>query len=171
MRAFRAQRLRECPVEDGAELLFRGEITKLRVLPAARDAVRFEDGGWLIEASDPAPESVRALFKKDLIERACRTIDDRLRFYAPIVGRFPNHVTVREQKTRWGSCSSLGNLNFNWKLIMAPPHALDYVVVHELCHLFELNHKKQFWALVERVLPDYRESKKWLKENGRLLGL
>lgn len=78
-------------------------------------------------------------------------------------------ISIRDQKTRWGSCSARGNLNFNWRLILAPSEVLDYVVVHELAHRREMNHSERFWKLVESVLPDYRERRKWLKENGDLL--
>jgi len=78
-------------------------------------------------------------------------------------------ITIRNQKTRWGSCSSKGNLNFNCLLMLAPPEVLDYVVVHELCHRMEMNHSKRFWSLVETVLPDYREQEKWLKGEGAVL--
>ena len=81
-------------------------------------------------------------------------------------GRFYRNITIREQKTRWGSCSSEKNLNFNWKLILAPPEVLDYVVVHELCHLKEMNHSKAFWDEVGKVMPEYETYKLWLKENG-----
>ena len=80
-------------------------------------------------------------------------------------------ISIREQKTRWGSCSSAGNLNFNWRLIFAPPAVLDYVVVHELAHRKEMNHSAAFYAIVEQVLPDYRSSQKWLRENGHQLWL
>ena len=80
---------------------------------------------------------------------------ERLNHYAPLIGRSPGRVTVREQRTKWGSCSSQGNVNFNWKLIMAPKEALDYVVIHELCHLYEFNHSSKFWARVEKYQPDY----------------
>jgi len=78
-------------------------------------------------------------------------------------------ITVRSQKTRWGSCSSRGNLNFNCLLMLTSPEVLDYVVLHELCHRKELNHSARFWAQVERVMPDYRLRRKWLKDHGSAL--
>ena len=80
-------------------------------------------------------------------------------------------ISIRDQKTRWGSCSSEGNLSFNWRLILAPPDVLDYVVIHELCHRKEMNHSKEFWALVESLMPEYKERRKWLRENGNNLTL
>ena len=77
--------------------------------------------------------------------------------------------TIRSQHTRWGSCSARGNLNFNCLLALTPPEVLDYVVVHELCHRKELNHSPAFWAEAERVLPDYKNRRNWLKENGTAL--
>ncbi len=82
-----------------------------------------------------------------------------------------NRIAVRSQKTRWGSCSSKGNLNFNWHLVIAPLEILDYIVVHELCHLAYLNHSRQFWQLVEAILPDYPQRRNWLKVNGLLLDI
>ena len=90
-------------------------------------------------------------------------------YYAPAVGVTYDRITIRSQRTRWGSCSSRGNLNFNCLLMLAPEKVVDYVVVHELCHRKEMNHSPRFWAEVERILPDYRQSKRWLKENGQSL--
>ena len=87
-------------------------------------------------------------------------------YYARIMGVSYGRIAIREQKTRWGSCSSKGNLNFNWRLILAPEEVLDYVVVHELAHRREMNHSKAFYAIVGSVLPDYRQARRWLREHG-----
>ena len=90
----------------------------------------------------------------------------RVAYYAEKLGVSYGKITLRQQKTRWGSCAANGKLNFNWLLILAPPEVLDYVVVHELCHRREMNHSQAFWKEVEKILPDYRERQKWLKDNG-----
>ncbi|MGN1141792.1 MAG: M48 family metallopeptidase [Oliverpabstia sp.] len=102
--------------------------------------------------------------RREGIERAKQILPARIQYYAKIMGVTYGKVTLREQKTRWGSCSSKGNLNFNWKLALMPDEILDYVVVHELAHRIEMNHSDKFWKIVEEVLPDYRERRKWLKE-------
>ena len=107
--------------------------------------------------------------KKELIEKAKETIPERVAYYAPIVGVTYGKITVRRQQTRWGSCSSKGNLSFNYLLMLAPPEVLDSVVVHELCHRKEMNHSKRFYDLVIKAFPDYRTHNKWLRENGSLL--
>lgn len=90
----------------------------------------------------------------------------RAAFYAGKMGISYGRITIRRQKTRWGSCSQSGNLNFNCLLMLAPPGVVDYVVVHELCHRIEMNHSPRFWKLVGEVYPDYDRWKRWLKENG-----
>ncbi len=93
---------------------------------------------------------------------AREVIPERVAYYAPLVGVTYGRITLRNQKTRWGSCSAKGNLNFNVLLMKQSREALDYVVVHELCHRLEMNHSPRFWAQVERVLPDWRERKAML---------
>lgn len=82
-----------------------------------------------------------------------------------------NRVSIRDQNTRWGSCSSLKNLNFSWRLYLAPPDVSDYVIIHELAHTKQMNHSKSFWAIVEDIMPNYKVCRRWLKENGRSLKL
>ncbi len=101
--------------------------------------------------------------------KAKKIIRERLRHFNAHYQFEYNRVNFRNQKTRWGSCSSQKNLSFNWRLILAPPEILDYVVVHELCHLKEMNHSKAFWKLVETQVPDHKKKRKWLKENHCLL--
>ena len=96
-------------------------------------------------------------------------IPKRVAYYAQLLDVTYATISIRDQKTRWGSCSSKGNLSFSWRLILAPPKVLDYVVVHELCHRKEMNHSPRFWALVESMIPDYKTHRKWLKENGEKL--
>lgn len=103
---------------------------------------------------------------KELADKACTCIPGRVAYFAPLVGVTYGRITIRNQRTRWGSCSSKGNLNFNCLLMLAPPEVIDYVVVHELCHRKEMNHSQLFWNEVARVLPGYAEQEKWLKTHG-----
>ena len=100
-----------------------------------------------------------------LARRAKQYIPERVAVYAPLVGASPGRITIRTQKSRWGSCSSKGNLNFNCLLMLTPPEVQDSIVVHELCHRLEPNHSDRFYAHVLRVFPNYWECHRWLKEN------
>ena len=152
------------PVSDGSPILIEGRRHALRLSRGRRTAGAAVGDEYRLTLPEPDNDAaVRAAIRSTLSEMALRRIRERLEHYAPRVGRSPGRVTIREQKSRWGSCSGKGNLNFNWKLIMAPPQVLDYVVIHELCHLYEFNHSPRFWALVERQMPDYEVWKKWLK--------
>ena len=106
---------------------------------------------------------------EDLKKRAKKVIPARAAWYAPLVGVRFGRISIRTQRSRWGSCSGKGNLNFNCLLMLAPAEVLDYVVVHELCHLLEMNHSPRFWAQVERVCPNWKACRRWLRENGESL--
>jgi len=102
-------------------------------------------------------------------EHAKIKINERVEKYKVQLDVEPNNVVIKKQKKRWGSCSSKNNLNFNWKIIIAPMTIVDYLVVHELTHLKHNNHSKEFWKTIEAIIPDYEERLEWLKINGRQL--
>lgn len=120
------------------------------------------------EEANPIEPLSEAEIRK-LADKALEVIPDRVKYYASLIGVDYGRITIRHQKTRWGSCSSKGNLNFNCLLMLAPSEVIDYVVVHELCHRKEMNHSKAFWNEVAKILPNYKESKKWLNEEGNKL--
>ena len=118
------------------------------------------------QAARPAVKKLTAAEIQELADVAMKDFPERVRRFAPRVGVTYGRITIRNQKTRWGSCSSKGNLNFNCLLMLAPKKKKKNVVVHELCHRLEMNHSPRFWAEVERILPDYKARIKWLKEHG-----
>ena len=105
---------------------------------------------------------------KDLAKKAKEIIPAKVKYYAEIVGVSYGRITIRCQKTRWGSCSSKGNLNFNCLLMELPDEIIDSVVIHELCHRKHMNHSKTFYDEVEKIFPEYKRCCKWLKENGHI---
>ena len=129
---------------------------------------------WKEEQSRHLSEEAALLLKKNSMKKMRSLLQDRIGYYEPLLPS-PHlaitRISIRAQKTRWGSCSSRGTLSFNWKLYLAPPSCLDYVVVHELCHLVHMNHSPAFWAEVKRIMPDYLIWKMWLRENGDTLGI
>ncbi len=142
------------------------------------DLFVLEKADWIDEALEKVKARIEANASNEhmthedvqnLAKQARQVIPLRVAYFADILGVNYGRIAIRSQKTRWGSCSAKGNLNFNCLLMLMPEEIMDYVVVHELCHLIELNHSKAFWAEVERVLPDYKERRKWLKDNGNRL--
>ena len=124
------------------------------------------------ERKAAAAEPVHTLSMEEiraLADEAMKIIPDRTARLASVAGVRYGRITIRNQKTRWGSCSSKGNLNFNCLLMLAPPEVLDYVIVHELCHRKEMNHSPRFWAEVAKIDPDYKKHEKWLKTEGTKL--
>ena len=124
------------------------------------------------QALQQAKAGVRKLTAAETAElkkKAKRILPERVAYWAPLIGVRPGRIAVRCQKTRWGSCSTKGNLNFNCLLMLAPEGVIDYIVVHELCHLKHMNHSKRFYAEIEKVLPDYRQHQQGLKDNGEFL--
>lgn len=104
-------------------------------------------------------------------EHALKKLIDKAHRYTNKIGVNPSQIDIKDYKSRWGGCSHDGVVSFNWHIIMAPNRIVDYVVVHELCHLIHHDHSEKYWKLVERVFPDWRECKQWLKVNGKALTL
>ena len=131
-----------------------------------------EKEAWIRKklAMQPGPaEPMSADQIHTLAHMALQHIPQRVAHYAAVMHVTYGRITVRNQRTRWGSCSSKGNLNFNCLLMLAPPQVVDYVVVHELSHRIHMNHSEAFWATVETYMPDYAKWRKWLKSNGMAL--
>lgn len=103
---------------------------------------------------------------KELEDQAVEYIPKRVKYYAEKENFVYNKITIKNLVSRWGSCSTKGNLNFNCLLMLMPDYVIDYIVVHELCHLREMNHSEKFWAEVEKIMPDYQRAELWLKQNG-----
>lgn len=163
--------------QAGGEVPYRGGRVTLTVEPGAdRGEVALEAERLIVRTPPedglfPEGEPIRHLVVAWLREQAALHVTARVQAFEPLVDVRPRRVRVRDQKRRWGSCSVHGVLNFNWRLILAPEAVLDYVVVHELCHLKEMNHSPRFWAWVERILPDYGTPRAWLRQNGLLLDI
>jgi predicted metal-dependent hydrolase len=116
------------------------------------------------------PSNDEEMIRKALIAwyraKAREKIIERVNYYLPNFDVEPSLIIIKEQQKRWGSCTSKKKLLFNWKCIMAPANVLDYIVVHEMCHLVHMDHSKEYWQLLQRVMPDYELRKTWLKHNG-----
>ena len=143
------------PMDDAAVAAFLAE-KQARILKA-------------LEKMPPPREKITQQQLQDLKIKAKECLPKRVAHFAPLVGVAPGRITVRCQRSRWGSCSHKGNLNFNCLLMLLPEAVQDYVVVHELCHLKEMNHSARFWQLVENILPDWRNRQKILKTEGSAL--
>ena len=160
----------------GATLLFRGEPHALLLLADGQKkphvsyspcSITVHLGELVGEADHPL---VMQSLKKWYLSAAQSTLLERLTYWAGQIGVQPQRLSLRDQKTRWGSCSSRGGISLNWRLIMAPPPVIDYLVIHELCHLRQPNHSPAYWREVARWCPDFRLHRQWLRQHGALLG-
>ncbi len=170
--------IREREYSKGDMVVYLGHEYGLKAIDKvkAKGKVRFQELEFEVEVNPKwTLEEREAEIREGLAEwykhEAFRILKERTLHYSRILGSYPDNIRVKQQKSIWGSCSNKGNINFNWKLIMAPIAVLDYVVVHELCHLKQRNHSRDFWDLVEGLMPDYRVRRKWLKDNGRTLSI
>lgn len=166
-RVWLAERLARLPqkiaLEDGVTVPLLGQPHPIRHAPEARRGVWIEDGVLLVSG---LPEHVGRRAADFLKAEAKRLIVPRAHAMAARVDRKPGRITVKDTRSRWGSCSSAGDLAFCWRLVLAPEQVLDYVVAHEVAHLVEMNHSPAFWAVVAGLVGDVKKPKGWLKTHG-----
>jgi len=153
---------------NGEGFLYLGKYYRLRIVNEQEVPLKFEGGFSL--SREVLPQA-REVFIEWYKKMAYEKISERVKWHAERGGFKYNRINITNTQKRWGSCSSKGNLNFSWRLIMAPLPVVDYVVIHELVHLQERNHTKAFWNKVKILMPDYERQKDWLKRNGYLLRL
>ena len=149
------------PLEIGQSVLFKGQNLVISKGSGRRVTVS-EDQIFVPGSSDMVGPRIKAFLKLS----AKHELIQATQKYADMLAVNFGRVTIRDTRSRWGSCSSQGNLNYSWRLMMTPPSVLDYVAAHEVCHLIEMNHSQDFWDLVDRICPSYRMHKKWLKDHG-----
>ncbi len=156
--------------QQGEEFHYLGKLYPLRYVAKQRKSVHFTGTSIDLKAS-VQPEAavwVEGWYRSQAREH----LTGRLEYFAHRYGFFYENLRINSARTRWGSCNAQRkSLNFTWRLVMAPPDIVDYVVVHELCHLRHANHSAAFWAEVEGIMPDYKQRRKWLKDNGVKLRL
>ena len=166
-----------CPLprtfSNGDKFFFLGRRYSLMVTEGV-GVIELLNGEMLVSCKSGLTEAEKAdEVRRVLLEwyRQCaiNIIMPRIQKYARIMGTYPAGVKIKKQKTCWGSCTGRGNINFNFNLVMAPTEVIDYVIVHELCHLKRRDHSKQFWDLVKAVLPDYQSRRRWLKKYSPVL--
>lgn len=158
--------------ENGTLIPFKGKfypLTLEHLQTMQASSVGFsEENGFIVRLKkiDNEQDDIRQYLRHWLFEQAARETDRYIQQHAPRYQLWPRQVRIRQQKSRWGSCSGQNNLNINGLLIMTPPAVMEYVIVHELCHIRHKNHSIDFWQLVAEHLPDYQIHRNWLKQHG-----
>lgn len=158
------------PLRDGGRIAIRGIDHRITSTGKLRGLTRplVIDGAHVLEVGG-APEHLKRRIG-DFLKREARVdLNEAADRHAKKLGRQPKSITLRDTRSRWGSCSSDGSLSFSWRIVMAPPHVIDYLAAHEAAHLIEMNHGPRFWALCRSLCPRTDEAKAWLKANGTFL--
>ena len=154
---------------NGEGFLYLGRAYRLLLVPEQEQPVMLKGGRFCLQreiADKGEIEGAKTAFRDFYISRGLDRITERVKYFAPKVGITARRIDVRELGHRWASCSPAGNVAFHWKCMMAPPTIIDYLIVHELCHFHHLDHTEAFWNEVDKVLPEYRDRKEWLRKNG-----
>jgi predicted metal-dependent hydrolase len=160
------------PFAQGQGFAYLGRTYRLKFVAYCETVLRLKNGRW--ELSEPffqehGEAAVRKAFLDFYVDKGNLIFAERVAFFAPLVGVSPGSIEVKELGYYWASCGKTGVLNFNWKTVMALQTVIDYIVVHELCHIRHRDHTDAFWNEVDKVLPTFRERKEWLRKNGAAL--
>lgn len=158
---------------SGEAFSYLGRNYRLKVEKGSFAPVKLVHGRLLVTTPDGSeqPHMIRNALVRWYKRQAEQKLTDKVERFAPVVGVEPAGVGIRTFKSRWGSCTSKGKLEFNWRIMMAPNRMVDYVVVHELCHLIRHDHSPEFWRELERVMPDYQQCREWLRDNAMKLSV
>jgi predicted metal-dependent hydrolase len=163
----------ERPPGEGSRILFLGAERTIRVLrdERRRPSVALTESEIIVRLTPESPEDIRPLLERWMRGQAESIIPLRVRGLNEQWKFRYNRITVRNQRTRWGSCSRKGSLSFNWRLVILPVEVADYLIFHELAHLQYLDHSSRFWSLVGQICPSFRQSERWLRWHGRSVSL
>ncbi len=172
--AYQASSFAPAQYQHGAAIPFQDQKLQLRLATHKGKRIRIQQAdadSLLIELPDQLPSTdqsatIRLALSAWMKQQARQQAELLIAHHAPRFGLYPRSLRIKTQKSRWGSCGPHNDINLNWLLIMAPASALEYVVVHELCHIQHKNHSPAFWQLVEQHLPDYQQPRRWLKQHG-----
>lgn len=149
---------------NGQGFLYLGASYRLEIVDNLEVDVKLYRGKFYINKKKV--ECGKEVLKSFYRDKGLDKIIERVNLYKGMMGVMPNNIRVMELKNRWGSCTDEGNLNFNWKCVMAPLSVVDYIVVHELAHLIYKDHSPEFWNMVDKIIPNYEKQKSWLRDNG-----
>lgn len=133
--------------------------------------VKLFRGKFIVATYTKEEDKIKSALEKWYRDKAFQKVDERVKYYRHFFNKQPKSIKVKEQKKRWASCTSKDELLFNWRCAMAPSYIIDYIVVHEMCHMYHKNHSKQFWNMVSGIMPDYESRRLWLRNNGIKLDL
>jgi len=159
---------------NGETFLYLGRSYRLSLVSNQEQKLLLKDGRFCLDrriVEQGGAQSARQAFEAYFADKGLQRFTDRVAYFSPKVGAGVSEINLKDMGYRWASCSQNGTLNFHWKCMMAPPKIIDYIVVHELCHLRYRNHNDAFWNEVDKVMPDYRERKEWLRKYGASLDI
>ena len=171
---FEEQKLRNRKFIDNEKFYFRGNQYHLSLILGSEEDVKIVDGRLLVTCKDDGSinsKKVQSLIEDFYLKESAEILNTRTNEFAKKMEVQPTGITIKNYVSKWGSCTSKNKISYNWRIIMAPDCIVDYLIIHELCHIIEHNHSKNFWHHVETYCEYFKKKRKWLRENGHMLVL